>query len=206
MRKSLPIGWENSLIWCPEKGMGFHPQEPISYEHDYWQKYLVMDDTPLGDDLTKARKELVDWYYSGPVVDVGIGGGKFVTAMGAEGYGYDVNANAINWLMENNRFYDPYASYVDCITCWDSLEHIPDPEALISKVRGWVFVSLPIFNNPNTITSSKHYRPGEHIWYWSDIGLVKWFKELGFVNVEKNEMETELGREAISTYVFRRMA
>lgn len=205
MLKSLPIGWENSLIWCPEKGIGFHPQEPMSYEHDYWEKYLVMDDTPLGDSLTKARKELVDWYYSGAVVDVGIGGGKFVTAMGAEGFGYDVNKDAINWLVENNRFCDPYSGDVDCITCWDSLEHIPDPKALINKVKRWVFVSLPTFENPNTIIKSKHYRPGEHIWYWSDLGIIKWFKELGFINVEKNSMETELGREAISTYVFRRI-
>jgi len=35
--------------------------------------------------------------------------------------------------------------------------------------------------------------------------LIKWFKELGFINIEKNSMETELGREAISTYVFRRV-
>ena len=205
MQKSLPNGWEDCLIWNPEKGMGFHPREPISYEHDYWEKYLVMDNTPLGDELTKARKDLVDWYYSGNVVDIGIGGGKFVTAMDTKGLGYDVNADAINWLMATNRFCDPYASPVDCITCWDSLEHIPNPEVLINQVKQFVFVSLPIFNDPNTVTRSKHYRPGEHIWYWSDVGLVKWFKELGFINVEKNNMESDLGREAISTYVFRRI-
>lgn len=205
MRKSLPNGWEDSLIWCPEKGMGFHPREPMSYEHDYWEKYLVMDDTPLGDALTAARKELVDFYYSGSIVDIGIGGGKFVTAMGDKGFGFDVNADAINWLMENNRFCDPYAGHVDAITCWDSLEHIPEPEALVEQVKQFVFVSLPIFENPNTITNSKHYRPGEHIWYWSDAGLTKWFRELGFILVEKNNMETDLGREAISTYVFRRI-
>ena len=205
MQRNLPNGWEDSLIWCPEKGMGFHPRKPISYEHDYWNKYLVMDNTPLGDALTEARKELVDFYYRGGVVDIGIGGGKFVTAMGVEGFGYDVNKDAINWLMANDRFCDPYASRVSCITCWDSLEHIPCPENLINQVDKYVFVSLPIFENPNTITKSKHYRPGEHIWYWSDFGLIKWFNELGFVLVEKNNMETELGREAISTYVFRRI-
>jgi len=205
MQKSLPNGWEDSLIWCPEKGMGFHPREPMNYEHDYWKKYLVMDNTPLGDALTEARKELVDFYYRGTVVDVGIGGGKFVTAMGAQGFGYDVNKDAINWLMANDRFCDPYASRVSCITCWDSLEHIPHPENLINQVTDWVFVSLPIFENPNTITKSKHYRPGEHIWYWSDSGLTKWFKDLGFELIEKNNMETDLGREAISTYVFRRI-
>ena len=205
MQKSLPNGWEDSLIWCPEREMGFHPREPISYEHDYWEKYLVMDNSPMGEALTAARKELVDFYYSGDIVDIGIGGGKFVDSMGARGYGFDVNTDAINWLMANGRFRDPYASHVDAISCWDSLEHIPCPEALIAQVNKFVFVSLPVFNNPNTITKSKHYRPGEHIWYWSDWGLIRWFKELGFELVEKNNMETELGREAISTYVFRRV-
>ena len=205
MRKSLPNGWEDSLIWCPEKEIGFHPREPMSYEHDYWEKYLVMDNSPMGEALTAARKELVDFYYRGDIVDIGIGGGKFVDAMGARGFGFDVNPDAINWLMANSRFCDPYAGHVDAISCWDSLEHIPDPEALIAQVRQFVFLSIPVFNNPSTITKSKHYRPGEHIWYWSDWGLVKWFSELGFILVEKNNMESDLGREAISTYVFRRV-
>jgi Methyltransferase domain len=204
MHKSLPNGWEDSLIWCPELEMGFHPRKPMSYEHDYWQKYLVMDNTPLGDALTAARKDLVTFYHSGDICDIGIGGGKFVDSMGAKGFGFDVNEDAINWLMENNRLVDPYANFVDAISCWDSLEHIPCPENLINQVKQWVFVSLPIFDNPNTITKSKHYRPGEHIWYWSDSGLIKWFDRLGFALVEKNNMETLLGREAISTYVFRR--
>lgn len=204
MQTSLPNGWEDSLIWCPEKQMGFHPREPISYQHDYWEKYLGYDNSPMGEALTAARKELVDFYHSGDIVDIGIGGGKFVSSMGARGFGFDVNTDAINWLMANNRFCDPYASNVDAISCWDSLEHIPCPEALINQVNKYVFVSLPIFNNPNTITESKHYRPGEHIWYWSDWGFINWFARLGFVLVEKNNMETELGREAISTYVFRR--
>ena len=204
MQISLPNGWEDTLIWSPELGMGFHPRKPISYEHDYFENYLKYDNSEMGDALTAARKELVDFYYRGSVVDIGIGGGKFVAAMGAKGFGYDINQDAINWLMETDRFCDPYAGNVGCITCWDSLEHIPEPESLIRQVTDMVFVSLPIFNNPNTIHQSKHYKPGEHIWYWSDWGLIQWFSRLGFVLVEKNQMETELGREAISTYVFRR--
>ena len=65
-------------------------------------------------------------------------------------------------------------------------------------------MSLPIFNDPDKITKSKHYRPGEHIWYWSDSGLIKWFDSLGFELVERNNVETQLGREEIWTYVFRR--
>lgn len=184
--------------------MGFHPRDPMDYGHDYWAKYLAMDSTPMGEELTHARKELVDWYWNGSVVDIGIGGGKFVEAMRERGYGFDVNPEAVLWLHNRNSFCDPYEHGVDAIACWDSLEHIPNPEALIAKVREWVFVSLPIFNDPNRAKQSKHYRPGEHIWYWSDAGLVAWFDELGFDLAEKNDRESVLGREEIFTYVFRR--
>lgn len=184
--------------------MGFHPRPPMSYEGPYWQKYLVMDASPMGEALTEARKSLVENYWDGPVVDIGIGGGRFVESMGDKGIGFDVNSEAVEWLVERGSFFDPYSSDVDAITCWDSLEHIPEPEALINQVNKFVFVSLPIFNDPEKVTSSKHYRPGEHIWYWSDSGLIKWFDSLGFELVERNNVETQLGREEIWTYVFRR--
>lgn len=184
--------------------MGFHPREPMDYGHNYWAKYLAMDNTPMGEALTAARKELVEWFWAGDVVDIGIGGGKFVEAMGARGYGFDVNPEAVQWLFNRSSFRDPYEHRIDAICCWDSLEHIPDPAALISQVNKWVFVSLPIFNKPERATESKHYRPGEHIWYWSDTGLIKWFDELGFELAEKNNRESTLGRDEIFTYAFRR--
>lgn len=185
--------------------MGFHPRDPISYEGPYWQKYLGYDDTSMGKALTDARKSLVESYWNGPVVDIGIGGGKFVMSMGNKGFGFDVNSEAVEWLVARGSFLDPYSSHVDVVTCWDSLEHIPVPEALINQVNKFVFVSLPIFNDPDKITQSKHYRPGEHIWYWSDSGLIKWFADLGFELIERNNCETQLGREDIWTYVFGRI-
>ena len=119
------------------------------------------------------------------------------------------NTSAFNFvtscsLRERGFFQDPYKTFPRAITCWDSLEHIPDPKALVERVEEAVFVSLPVFNDPLAATRSKHYRPGEHIWYWSERGLEKWFNEMGFDLAEKNDDETRIGREGIMSFAFLR--
>lgn len=202
MPKSLPPSWEDVLIWCPEKGMGFHPREPMSYEGSYFEHYRELDKTDMGKLLTGARCEFVRKHFSGTVLDIGIGGGRFVEE--SDGCGFDVSQEAVKWLKETGRFFDPYVGTPNAITCWDSLEHIPEPEKLINRVESFVFVSIPIFNSPLLVSKSKHFKPGEHLWYFTDWGLVKWFKELGFKLIDHNQRETLLGREGIMSFAFER--
>lgn len=203
MSRSLPIGYEDDLIWWPEKKMGYHPRAPIDYDGDYWEKYLVYDATELGEKLTQARCNLVkkhtDKY---GLVDIGIGGGKFVRDMDC--LGFDVNLKAIAWLNEQGKFQDPYVKRVKAITCWDAIEHIPDPGALLRNVDEWVFASIPVFESGDKVTSSKHYRPGEHIWYFTHEGFIHFMHRHGFQIMDLNDDETRLGRESIMTYAFRR--
>jgi hypothetical protein len=51
---------------------------------------------------------------------------------------------------------------------------------------------------------SKHFRPTEHYWYFSRDGLVFAMKGCGFALVAESNVETELGREDIGTFAFRR--
>lgn len=203
MKVSLPTGCENKLIWWPELGMGYHPQEPMNYDGDYWAKYLEYDKTQMGLDLTKARCDMVNRHAGRRgIVDIGIGGGLFVRTLDC--YGYDVNKEANEWLFKSGKFRNPYARKVRGITCWDSLEHIPDPTALLNNVEEWVFASIPVFLNGEQVTQSKHYRPGEHIWYWTHEGFVQYMFRMGFNMLEHNRDETELGREDIGSYTFKR--
>ncbi len=197
----------NHLSWWPELGMGHHPAPPIEYEGGYWSEYRERDASEMGQALTKARCDLVNRYAAGHwVVDSGIGGGRFVEEHSA--WGFDVNQEAVGWLKERGRYFDPYNddSAPFAITCWDSLEHIPDPEALVARAEQWVFVSMPVYESAEACIRSRHYKPGEHIWYWSHHGLLDWFKRQGFVCVEHNTMESLLGREGIHSYAFRRAA
>lgn len=159
----------------------------------------------MGKSLTDARISFVSQYTDMGIIDIGIGGGAFVNEMDC--FGYDVNEKAIEWLLDRFSFIDPYDAgdkSINAITCWDSLEHIPEPERLIEKVKNYVFVSIPIFNSGFHVLKSKHFKPGEHLWYFTNNGLIDWFDRLGFDCIDSNKMESDLGREGIYTYAFRR--
>lgn len=163
----------------------------------------MLDTTPSGCALTKTRKQMVEKYLpANEIVDIGIGGGRFVEAASCRGY--DVNESAVRWLRMREAFCSPYAAPIKAITCWDSLEHIDKPWKLLKQVTDWLFVSLPIFINPATIVSSKHYKPGEHIWYFTHQGFINWCATQGFELVEFNHAESDLGREGITSYAFKR--
>ncbi|HHM6046671.1 TPA: methyltransferase domain-containing protein [Pseudomonas aeruginosa] len=201
MTASLPNGLTDCLLWSEELGMGFHPRSPMDYSGPYFEKYQALDATPMGTALTTARVDMVRRHFDGEVLDVGIGGGRFVVESG--GKGFDVNEEAVQWLKSRNAYADPYKG-VAAITCWDSLEHVPDPEALVRSVGEWVFVSMPVYKDQADCLKSKHFKPGEHLHYWSVRGLVGWFAKMNFGCVEINERESELGREGITSFAFRR--
>ncbi|EPH0529395.1 methyltransferase domain-containing protein [Pseudomonas aeruginosa] len=201
MTASLPNELTDCLLWSEELGMGFHPRPPMDYSGPYFEKYQALDATPMGTALTTARVDMVRRHFDGEVLDVGIGGGRFVVESG--GKGFDVNEEAVQWLKSRNAYADPYKG-VAAITCWDSLEHVPDPEALVRSVGEWVFVSMPVYKDQADCLKSKHFKPGEHLHYWSVRGLVGWFAKMNFGCVEINERESELGREGITSFAFRR--
>ncbi|HBN8441015.1 methyltransferase domain-containing protein [Pseudomonas aeruginosa] len=201
MTASLPHGLTDCLLWSEELGMGFHPRPPMDYSGPYFEKYQALDATPMGAALTTARVDMVRRHFDGEVLDVGIGGGRFVIESG--GNGFDVNEEAVQWLKSRNAYADPYKG-VAAITCWDSLEHVPDPEALVRSVGEWVFVSMPVYKDQADCLKSKHFKPGEHLHYWSVRGLIGWFAKMNFGCVEINERESDLGREGITSFAFRR--
>lgn len=203
MLKTLPPGVHDTLFWLPELGYGYHTRPPIDYDGDYWDEYVRRDASAMGEQLTLARQSFVRGFWEGEVVDIGIGGGRFVTD--ADAYGYDINPRAVDWLHTHGRYRDPYAAPVDAITCWDSLEHIPDPDALLAQVQRWLFVSLPIFSDAEHCIHSRHYKPGEHIWYFTHGGIIQWCNDRGFELVSSTDVESRLGRDGIRSYAFRRM-
>lgn len=206
MTQSLPTGLTRpSLWWSDELGYGWHSSPPMQYSGEYFAHYQKLDETPMGAALTKARLELVEKYTKASLgVDIGIGGGRYVKE--SWGDGYDVSSEAVNWLKNTGSYVDPYLGTVSHVTCWDSLEHIPEPEKLLAQVRDWFFVSLPLCDSAEQWLKSKHYKPGEHIFYWSLPGFINWVEAQGFQVMEVNHAETELGREGITSFAFKRVS
>lgn len=191
------------LEWFPQLGLGYYPVKDSPYDAAYWERYRKMDRTPSGDALTLARSRLVSSYFNGEVVDVGVGGGRFVEDH-LYARGYDINPEAVRWLKGIGRWTDPYAEQVDAVSFWDSLEHIHDPAPLLARVRYYAFISVPIFEDAEHVLRSRHYRTDEHCWYFTADGL-RWFMwQHGFRQREQNAMEQKCGREDIGTFVFAR--
>ena len=152
----------------------------------------------------RARVKLVDKYWKGVVYDVGIGCGAFIEARARLTFGYDVCPAGVRWLKERQLYRDPYHGRVPAMSLWDVLEHIADFPRLLRNIDQWLFVSLPIFNGPDHAIRSKHFRPDEHVWYFTRHGLNNAMAALGFQLMEYSNMETVIGREDIGTFVYAR--
>jgi hypothetical protein len=197
------------LVWVEEAGMGFSGQAlraPSIYDARYWANYEERALSPIAVALNQHRVDLVNRWV-GPdaeVCDIGIGCGTFIETRGAHTLGYDVNPLGVEWLEARNLWMDPYAFRVPTVTFWDAIEHIHDPAALLANVERFAFISVPIFADARDVLASKHYKPQEHIWYWTRDGLIRWMARQGFDCVEHGTPESLIGRENIHSFVFRR--
>lgn len=143
------------------------------------------------------------------IIDVGIGGGSFLRAAISAGFdcrGYDVNQCALYWLIAQDLYADPYQCGEDvaAICLWDVLEHLPYPDTLLCAVRPGrrTFLSLPIVGDFARLSEWRHYRPGEHLWYFAHQGLLAFMSSRGFELLEHNQNETAAGRINIGSYAF----
>ena len=190
------------MVWN-RKGWGFLGGGP-SCEKDFWSEYRQLDQTNVGKVLTAMRHEYLNKHTCAPefgdVLDVGVGGGAFCISVPC--MGTDIDLDALAWLEENEQLWDQ--SEVATMTFWDSIEHIRHPGELLNKCRGTVLLSTPIYRDFEHCINSKHYKPGEHLWYFTDRGLKIFMAEAGFMCVDQNRMEESVGREDIGTYAFSR--
>lgn len=194
----------SGFVWSQSIGMGYYPVENPVYDKAYFDKYVDMSKTEMGEKLNNARFNIVNKYADGlPLVDVGVGSGAFMASIGC--VGFDVNPFAIEWLKYGGLWFDPYKERIDCATMWDSLEHIFDPTVLLKNVRKYLFVSIPVFDDMWHVLRSKHFRTDEHYWYFTKDGFARFIAHHGFSVVYYSEIETELGRDGIGTFVCKRV-
>ena len=203
---SLKAISEGKLQWFPQLGVGFcGVTEAHIYDAAYFHNYVVRDATPTGAALTAGRVNYVRsvlGHVPSNLVDIGIGGGRFVTE--GKCLGYDINPDGIAWLKLHDRWFDPYLSPFQDATFWDALEHIPDPGPLLGNIRGTAFVSCPIYKDMAHVLRSKHFKPGEHIHYWTSEGLIDLMDWYGFDCVSVSSFEQHCGREDIGSFAFTR--
>ena len=174
------------------------------YGAEYFDKCAGYEGSAIGEAINAARIALVARHYAGRVCDVGVGSGAFVAAR-PDTVGFDINPRAVEWLRDRGLLAahpGGFAAY----TFWDVIEHLETPADYLGLVplHGYVFISLPIFDDLRGVRSSRHYRPGEHLYYFTHEGFVFWMGLHGFCLLETNTDETAAGRESIRSYAFKR--
>jgi hypothetical protein len=189
-----------TLNWYPELGIGYLKTPAlVPYDKEYWEKYWSYRGNEIGEKLTAGREALVKQYTPEAIIDVGIGSGEFVEKLNC--WGHDINTFAIEWLKANGKYRDPLVLPCSILTMWDVLEHIPNPGLLLASAFT-VYTSLPIYETVDKCLASKHLRPGEHVWHFTDKGIKTFMKIAGFSHYGTSSFETDLGREEIMSYVF----
>jgi len=201
---------DGDLMFCKSKGVAYQADmtKLIKYDEQYYRNYVKRRGTEIAKKLNEARVNLVNKYqYKITVLDIGIGSGEFIESRNTHNlkhtYGYDINRYAVRWLRKHNIYSDKIEDF-DAVCFWDCLEHIPDMGSYLNRCKGHVFLSIPIVSKLSEIRDFKHYKPGEHLYYFTHDGIKNYMFDRGFVCIETNDMETKAGRESIKTYVFRR--
>lgn len=200
---------DKDLNICYGNGIAYQADmnQSISYDNDYFEHYVVLEDSEISKKINSARTNLTEKYVK-CLIDIGIGSGEFIKKSKCKTYGYDINLKGINWLKEKGKFVDIYNKElpedIQGWTFWDCLEHIPEHSNIfnILKKGQYLFLSLPYFDNLDKIRDSKHYKPNEHYYYFTQDGLINYMKDCGFDLLEYNFDETKSGRSNIIACCF----
>jgi hypothetical protein len=184
--------------------------ERIEYGEKYLETYKRYIGTPMDKKLQGWRVAMVKQHHDGPVLDFGAGAGRFVDAYMLDtfhdAWGYDVNPGSRGML--GARFWE-YPWRLPCASCavtfWDSLEHLEQPNLTIRSLGAErIFIAIPIFRDKEHLLASKHYKPGEHLHYFTREGLEKYMGALDYTLISCDNIEQDCGREDILRFYFRR--
>jgi 2-polyprenyl-3-methyl-5-hydroxy-6-metoxy-1,4-benzoquinol methylase len=200
------------LMLCEPRGVAyqrdFSKRQPagVSAEGDnYFDHYAALDGSEIGRRLHEERVAFVYRHIGEEhaVLDVGVGSGEFIRSR-PNTIGFDVNPKALAWLADAGKLAGDIREF-DAFTFWDVLEHVPEPHpSYFKRMRpgSWLFTSLPIFGDVKRIRESRHYKPGEHLYYWTEQGFIDWMAAYQFRLVETSTVETDIGRDSIVSFAF----
>jgi len=95
----------------------------------------------------------------------------------------------------------------DVICLWDVLEHIPNIDESLRKLfenTKYVALTIPILPEHKNLKNWKHYKPGEHLHYFSDEDLDVLFDHYGFKRIRSGYPECP-PREDVESILYERI-
>lgn len=204
---------DGDLKLCEKRGVAYQANinaGRVEYEAEYLAKVDAYDGSEISKAVNAGRCAMLARHLgtTASVLDWGAGSGAFIRVAAAAGFnakGYDVNVHSqLRLEAQGTLSKDPYL--FDAVTLWDTIEHMDQPEVMLRSIRkgALLFASLPIFEDLRKIRESKHYRPGEHLYYWTAQGFIDWLALYGFRMIEMSRHEIDAGRESIGAFAFKR--
>ena len=191
------------------------PDESV-YGDNYFENYKQRAATDMGREIHRFRKAYVECLLpEGRILDYGCGYGELVvrdrldTAPNAEPrwWGYDLMDKSMSRLRERADR-EPRISEYAAVCLFDVLEHIADPAAWLAPAKAGtrLFTTIPCWPTRHDgfqgIKQWRHWKPGEHVLYVTDKGLIAFMKSIGWQLLDINIYEQYLGREDVRSFCF----
>lgn len=176
------------IIICGYCGYGYPTDRvPMVYTEDYERKYLSYPE----EEINKIRlAPISDTFGSGlKVLDFGCGSGSFVRYARSKGFdAYGVDVNDFTKDLRPPAGFEP-----DIVTAWDSFEHLTEEQQdnffKMAESAQAIIVSVPDFASADDIRTWRHYRPKEHLHYYTSNALAERFYREGFIAEFMNHYE-----------------
>lgn len=164
-------------------------EEKNIYNSVYAERFKQRAKTALGKKIIRSRWSLVEKYCKGNLnlLDYGCASGAFHKASknGFNTSGYDINPNYGYINCPDDR--------VDILTMWDVIEHLHDPSTVLNKFKPkYLFLCTPNVEAASELAEWKHYRPDEHLHYFSLKTLTELLNKHSYRVLEHNFIEGAL--------------
>jgi hypothetical protein len=93
----------------------------------------------------------------------------------------------------------------DAVCFWDVLEHIPNFNSLanILKTTKYVALTLPLIDGVSDVATWKHFKPNEHLHFFTQDILVAMFNHYGFSLLKHGKPECP-PREDVYSFLFKK--
>jgi hypothetical protein len=160
------------------------------YGKEYFETYVEHAKTHKSKLICAHRWATTRRFMNGhtKVLDYGAGAGAFFAypfvPPGLKLMGLDINPYSPYHLPAGSTVIRDMFQEAQVLTMFDVIEHIRSPRDIIAEVEPEVLVVLTpnvgAVDDPGKIAEWKHYKPGEHLHYYSVPSLSALFEKLGF--------------------------
>lgn len=162
------------------------------YDTDYYYRMLRMY-APTGGKIAWIRWSFIDEFKPKTVLDYGSGLGFFASMAPGD---VTVDTYDIGPYVTTGIKHEKY----DMVCLWDVLEHLPDFSCLDEHLRftDYVALTVPMLPDGKELLTWKHFKPGEHLHYFTNETLDSIFKIYGFTRIKSGYPECPPREDIIS--------